>query len=90
MENTLNFSETMTVQRFKDKHNVRQLDIIKNPKTGKMFFSCPDDSSISGKISTSDDWKTNPAISRCTDTSSGETFWMLHKKGEAANVVESI
>ena len=87
---TLQFTETYSVARFKELKGVTTLEIIKNPHTEKTFFTCPDDSTVSGKVG-SQDWTHNPAISLCVDSESGDTFYMLHKKGSSnQNVVATL
>ena len=39
MENNLIFNDTLTVEQFKAKMNVSRIDVKKNPKTGKLFFT---------------------------------------------------
>ena len=87
MDSTLQFRETYSVPRFKQVKGISSLNIIKNPHTDKMFFTCPDDSTVSGKVSTKDNWQDNPAISLCVDTSTGEQFYLLHKQGSQNNNV---
>ena len=90
-DSTLQFRETYSIDRFKSMNNVKELRIIKNPHTSKLFFTCPDDSTISGKVG-KEGWQDDPVISLCVDTSTGETFHMLHKKGSdsSENVVATL
>ena len=39
MEGKLTFGETLTVEQFKDLVRVSRVDVKKNPKTGKLFFT---------------------------------------------------
>ena len=39
MEKNLVFNDTLTVEQFKAKMNVSRIDVKKNPKTGKLFFT---------------------------------------------------
>ena len=39
MEKNLIFNDTLTVEQFKAKMNVSRIDVKKNPKTGKLFFT---------------------------------------------------
>lgn len=87
---TLQYLETYTVDRFKTIKGVSALNVIKNPHTGCFFFTCPDDSTVSGKVSKGD-WQSDPRISKCVDKESGEQFYILHKYGSsAANVVATL
>jgi len=80
-KDTLNFSQTRTVEKFKSDHGVTDIQVIKNPHTNKLFFTSPEDSDVSGKVSKSIDWDDDLRISQCTDKESGDTFFMLHNKG---------
>lgn len=37
--NNLTFGETLTVEQFKEQVHVSRIDVKKNPKTGKLFFT---------------------------------------------------
>ena len=39
MEKNLIFNDTLTVEQFKAQMNVSRIDVKKNPKTGKLFFT---------------------------------------------------
>ena len=39
MEKNLIFNDTLTVEQFKEVMKVSRIDVRKNPKTGKLFFS---------------------------------------------------
>ena len=39
MEKNLVFNDTLTVEQFKAQMNVSRIDVKKNPKTGKLFFT---------------------------------------------------
>lgn len=38
-QGNLTFGDTLTVEQFKSKFMVSRIDVKKNPKTGKLFFS---------------------------------------------------
>ena len=84
----LQFMQTFTVSAFKMQNNITAINIIENPKTNKQFFVSPDNSTISGKIAAG--WKKDPAISYCKDSVTNDEFFMLHKRGVQANVLETI
>ena len=91
MANTSNlqFGRQMAPAQFKAHMGVTTLNIVKNPNTGKLFFSSPEDSTVSGAVSAN--WKADPVFSEVTSPDSGDTFWMLHKKGsENQNVVDTL
>lgn len=89
MERTLKFINTYTVAEFKELFGVVKIDIIKNPHTSKLFFTCnsKDLGSKSGPVS--DDYATNPAIS-LVEGDDKEQFYIIHKKGSAENTVASL
>ena len=91
MANSLQFGRSMGVAQFKEHHNISTLEIIRNPNTGKLFFSSPEDSSVSGAVSKGD-WKSDPVFTEVSDPNGGETFWMLHKRGSGGsqNVVDTL
>lgn len=84
----LNFNVTMSVDRFKSVNNINSIDVVKNPNTGKLFFTCPQDSSISGKIAKEIDFNGDLAISQCTGTEAGEEFYMLHNHVQLTDNVQ--
>ena len=83
MENTLKFSNSLSVADFKAQHSITgTIDIVLNPKTQKKFFVA---GSINGKVSIKG--YDNPVISLCTDGT--ETFYMLHSKA-TTNVIDTL
>ena len=38
-QGNLTFNDTLTVEQFKAQMNVSRIDVKKNPKTGKLFFT---------------------------------------------------
>jgi hypothetical protein len=73
----LTFLQTSSVPGFKKAMGIESIDIILNPKTNKVFFVSPDDSTVSGKVSESLDKDKEMSISRCKDDA-GVEFYMLH------------
>ena len=84
-ENNLTFVSTSTLAEFKAAKSVSSLDIVKNPKTEKIFFSC---SSTSGAVSSKWTSKEPSMISVVKGEDSVE-FFMLHNKA-SVNVIETI
>lgn len=82
MNNSLKFQETLSVEAFKATNKVSTIEIIENPKNGKVFFSCntSDGEIITGAVSGEiDAIMEQPMMSKVAGTT-GESFWMLHKK----------
>jgi hypothetical protein len=73
----LEFKTTMNPTTFMRKHGVDKIDIVRNPKTNKLFF-VTSNSDVSGKVS--DAYKENPVISLCVDKTTNDQFFMLHKQ----------
>lgn len=83
MENKLKFIKTLSVADFKAQNNNNGIDIIKNPNTDKLFFTC---GHTTGAVSS--DYKESPCVSLVVGTDDVE-FWLIHKKA-TANTVDSL
>ena len=77
----LQFLQSFTIAEFKAHHGVESIDILKNEKTGKCFFSY---GLKSGAVTTKYPGTplTKPMISEVSSEDSGEVFYLLHNKGE--------
>ena len=80
----MTFGQKYSVSAFKAMHNASKLDVIKNPHTDKVFFTC---GSASGKVSTKG-YTPSPVITECTDED-GKTFFMLHSEADT-NVLDTL
>ncbi len=82
MDSKLTFVKTLSIADFKAQNNNNGIEVIKSPKTGKLFFVC---GAITGAVS--DDYKEAP----CMSLVSGENgeFWLLHKK-QSNNTVDTL
>ena len=76
MEKNLIFNDTLTVEQFKAQMNVSHIDVKKNPKTGKLFFTY---GAKAGAVAAKG-IPGNPMISNVTG-SDGSNFWLLHEEG---------
>lgn len=87
--NNLTFGETLTVEQFKEKVHVSRIDVKKNPKTNKLFFTY---GAKTGAVAVKG-IPTHPMFSAvcpegCTldIAHAGEigcsTFWLLHEEGQ--------
>lgn len=79
MEGNLTFNETLTVEQFKAEMHVDKLDVKKNPKTDKLFFTY---GAKTGAVASAGIPK-HPMLSNVTG-SNGENFWLLHEEGQGA------
>ena len=77
MEKNLIFNGTLTVEQFKAQMNVSRIDVKKNPKTGKLFFTY---GAQTGAVS-SKGIPAHPMFSNVTG-SDGSSFWLLHEEGQ--------
>lgn len=80
--NDLIFNDTLTVEQFKDKMKVSRIEVKKNPKSGKLFFSY---GAKTGAVASKGIPK-NPMFSfvkgdPTPQNPSGE-FWLLHEEGQ--------
>ena len=88
--NNLIFNDTLTVEQFKDKMKVSRVDVKKNPKTGRLFFTF---GAKTGAVASKGVPK-KPMFSfvkgdPTPENPSGE-FWLLHEEGQGgAPVVAS-
>lgn len=82
----LSFSNPRTISQFRADNNISKIDIVKNPKTDKIFFSY-----VGGSGAVSTKWVKSEVsiVSTVTDTETGVTFLMLHNEG-VSNVIDSL
>jgi hypothetical protein len=80
MSEKLKFSRTISITAFAKANTIGNVELLRNEKTNKTFFSS--DAGISGKVSTKvSTLDASLMVSVCTDDSN-ESFYMLHPKGE--------
>ena len=77
MEKNLVFNDTLTVEQFKAQMNVSRIDVKKNPKTGKLFFTY---GAKTGAVAIKG-IPAHPMLSYVTG-SDGSSFWLLHEEGQ--------
>lgn len=81
MTKDLAFLKTWSIQEFKQNNGVDCIEIKRNEKTGKHFFSYGfETGACSTRVATGE--VTMPVISQVCIASTGEMFYMLHQKGE--------
>ena len=76
MANELKFRETMTVEQFKAAQRVDKIQVKKNPKTNKLFFTF---GAKTGAVAVKG-IPAHPMVSNVS-TPDGEAFWLLHEEG---------
>ena len=76
------FNETLTVEQFKDKMKVTRVDVKKNPKTGRLFFTF---GAKTGAVAAKG-IPQHPMFSFVkgdpTPQNPDGTFWLLHEEGQ--------
>ena len=78
----LKFLSTVTADEFKAIHGIDRIDIFKNEKTGKSFMAWGNErGAVYAKYPIEP--LTEPMVSE-VEASDGETFFLLHNKGEGA------
>lgn len=89
--NTAKFTKTVSISRFKQLMGINKINIVKNPNTGKVFFTSPDDSDIRGTVAIEIDYTKDLMISTLVNEEDGVTFYMLHNAGNnTANVLQTL
>jgi hypothetical protein len=82
MEKNLIFNDTLTVEQFKAKMNVSRIDVKKNPKTGRLFFTF---GAKTGAVAAKG-IPQHPMFSFVkgdpTPQNPEGTFWLLHEEGQ--------
>ena len=76
MDNQLHFIETLTVEQFKSRMMVDKIQVKKNPKTNKLFFTF---GSKTGAVAVKG-IPAHPMVSE-VEAPDGSTFWLLHEEG---------
>ena len=77
MEGNLTFGDTLTVEQFKARMLVSRINVRKNPKTGKLFFTF---GAKTGAVAVKG-IPQHPMLSNVTG-SDGSSFWLLHEEGQ--------
>lgn len=80
-ENTLEFKDSMSVDAFKTLMGAKKLDVMTNPNTGKVFFSCGGKTGAVTTRATMEEIQENPIISEVYSPENDEVFYLLHVDG---------
>lgn len=76
----LSFVKTMSVSDFKADMGISEIEVKRNPHTGKLFFVFGNEiGAVSEKFE--DDEITSPVISQVCSSDTGELFYLLHQMG---------
>ena len=82
MENNLIFNDTLTVEQFKAKMNVLRIDVKKNPKTGRLFFTFGAKTGAVAKKGIPQHPMFSFVKGDPTPENPEGTFWLLHEEGQ--------
>lgn len=88
-DNNLTFRKSFSVENFKANQGADKIDIVKSPKTGKLFMAWTgkDGENHRGAVSAKG-IPSKPEISEVVDQD-GMVFFLLHEHQESANIVAS-
>lgn len=76
----LRFVKTMSVSDFKTGMGINEIEVKRNPHTGKLFFVFGDGiGAVSERFE--EDEITSPVISQVCSSDTGELFYLLHQMG---------
>ena len=81
MESNLKFLQTMSVDEFKAEKGVKKIDILQSQITGKSFMAYGFEKGACSKRVLSGEL-TNPVVSLVCSMDTGDTFYLLHQRGE--------
>ena len=77
MEKNLVFNATLTVEQFKSRMMVDKIQVKKNPKTNKLFFTF---GAKTGAVAVKG-IPAHPMVSN-VEAPDGSSFWLLHEEGQ--------
>lgn len=77
MDNQLHFIDTLTVEQFKSRMMVDKIQVKKNPKNNKLFFTF---GAKTGAVAVKG-IPAHPMVS-IVEAPDGTSFWLLHEEGQ--------
>jgi hypothetical protein len=86
----MKFGKKLSISAFKELHKADKLDIIKNPKTGKLFVSANGAAVASVSQNYKSDVSDKEFVELIMEDDAGTIIWCLHNPNESANLVESL
>lgn len=93
MEKNLKFIETKTIEQFKEDKKVSKIDVVKSPRTNKLFFAWGPNEDCYGAVAEKNQNGVfiNPVISKVegekTERNPDGIFYLLHEEASSANVI---
>jgi hypothetical protein len=82
------FSKTQSINKFASVNGLSSIEILKNPKTGKLFATT--DTGITFRIANDITKLSDDLVVSWFSPEDGEASWMLHKAGQGAEKVSSM
>jgi hypothetical protein len=82
------FTKTQSINTFATNNGLTKIDILKNPKTGKLFGST--NTGITFRIAENVTSLSEDLVVSWFSPEDGDPSWMLHKPGVGAEVVSSL
>jgi len=82
------FTRTQSINGFAMSNGLTKIDILKNPKTGKLFGST--NTGITFRIAENVTNLSEDLVVSWFNPEDGEPSWMIHKAGVGAEVVSSL
>jgi hypothetical protein len=82
----LTFLESLTIQQFKERSKTSKIDVLRNPHTNKLFMVDEAGNILGGA---KENFTEAPVVSRVKGPDGTESY-LLHKKGEAAEVFATL
>lgn len=82
------FSKTQSINSFANANGLTKIDILKNPKTGKLFGST--NTGITFRIAENVTSLSEDLVVSWFMPEDGDASWMLHKAGQGAELVSSL
>lgn len=82
------FTRTQSINKFASANGLTKIDILKNPKTGKLFGAT--DTGITFRIANDITKLSDDLVVSWFTPEDGEASWMLHKAGQGAEQVSTM
>lgn len=82
------FTKTQSINKFASVNGLSSIEILKNPKTGKLFGAT--DTGITLRIANDITALSDELVVSWFSPEDGEASWMLHKAGQGAEKVSSM
>ena len=82
------FTKTQSINTFATNNGLTKIDILKNPKTGKLFGST--NTGITFRIAENITSLSEDLVVSWFNPEDGDPSWMLHRAGTGAEVVSSL